>query len=63
MNKREEAQVKYLVLIVWMLLVATIFVLGCSTPAVNMDHCKKACKGQVQHYQDDEVDCQCKDVK
>lgn len=60
MMRRKISEMKYLILISSLLLLMILS--GCATTnSVNMDHCKKACRGQVQHYQDDEVECSCKE--
>lgn len=33
---------------------------GCVTPLTTMGECKKICRGPVQHYQDDNIECLCK---
>lgn len=42
-----------------------ILIVGCSTaaPTTSKDYlsmCKSACRGSVLHYQDDSIDCSCK---
>lgn len=34
---------------------------GCATSMTTMAECKKICRGSVQHYQDDTIECGCKE--